>query len=213
MESWTYDSGWAHGLVVALFGSRDDAEHGIRVLHEAGFPREQIGVAMRGRTEEGDLIPDTGTRASEGAAAGVVGGGILGGIVGLLVGVGALVIPGVGPVVAGGALASVLGIAGGTAAVGTGIGAATGGAIGSLLGAGLPEEEARYFETGFEQGGTLVTVSAGARMEEARRLLAASGADLGPVPAGATGWDGFRDRRLPNSHGRRRGDIPDTSIH
>jgi surface antigen len=207
MEAWTYDSGWARGLVVALFDDREEAEQGIRALQDAGFPREQIGVAMRDRTAEGELIQDTGTRASEGAAAGLVGGGILGGILGLLVGVGALVIPGVGPVVAGGALASALGIAGGTAAAGAGIGAATGGVIGSLIGAGIPEEEARYFELGFEQGGTLVTVSAGAKADQARQLLAASGADLGPTLEGARAWSGTYERRHPNSHGRRRDDI------
>ena len=73
----------------------------------------------------------------------------------LLAGVGALAIPGVGPIIAGGALASTL--------AGAGIGAAAGGIIGALAGMGVPEEDARHFERGFQQGGVLVTVAAGGR--------------------------------------------------
>src|SRR5213079_1337536 len=94
-------------------------------------------------------------------------GGVLGGITGLLVGIGALAIPGIGPVIAGGALASAFGIAGGTAVAGAGIGAAAGGIVGALVGMGIPEEEARHFESGFRTGGVLVTVNAGPRMMEA----------------------------------------------
>ena len=115
-------------VVVGLFPDPDSAERGVRALNSAGFGRNVIGIAMRERTAEGELVRDVGSsRAAHGAMAGAVGGGILGGVVGLLVGVGALIIPGIGPVVAGGALASALGVAGGTAMAGAGIGAASGG--------------------------------------------------------------------------------------
>src|SRR5688500_6032211 len=97
-------------IVVALFRDREDATSAIRELHGSGFSREQIGVAMRDRSAEGRLVEETGTSAVQGAAAGAVGGGVLGGLVGLLVGIGAIAIPGIGPVVAGGALASALGV-------------------------------------------------------------------------------------------------------
>jgi hypothetical protein len=199
-------SNWAQGLVVGHFRDRDGAERGIRALRDAGFPLDQIGVAMRDRSEQTELIEDTGTKAAEGAAAGAVSGGVLGGILGLLIGTGALVIPGVGPVVAGGALASALGITGATAAAGAGIGAATGGVLGALLGAGISEEEARYFDQRFREGGVLVTVSAGGLAAEARRVLEGSGADVGrDLVAGSAGtlWSGTTDRRQPNSVGRR----------
>ncbi len=88
--------------IVGVFQNRDDAERAIRQLKDAGFSGDQIGIAMRDRNVQGELIEDTGTHAAEGAVTGAVGGGILGGLAGLLIGIGALVIPGIGPVVAGG---------------------------------------------------------------------------------------------------------------
>ena len=94
-------------------------------------------------------------------------------------GLGALAIPGIGPVVAGGALATAFGLAGGTAVAGAGIGAAAGGIVGALVGMGIPEEEARYFEAGFREGGVLVTVNGRDRAPEALAVLERHGADTG----------------------------------
>ena len=60
-------------------------------------------------------------------------------------------------------------------------GAAAGGLLGALVGMGVPEEDAKHFDQGFRSGGTLVTVSAGNRVEEARTCLSESGADLGSM--------------------------------
>jgi hypothetical protein len=167
-------------VVAAVFNDRTQAERAIDALRAAGFTGQQVGVAMRDRSEAGELIKDTGTNAVEGAVSGAVGGGLLGGVAGFLVGlVTALVIPGVGPIVAAGALASALGAAGGTAVAGAGIGAAAGGLVGALTGLGFPEEEARYFETGFHSGGVLVTVHAEGRSNEAVGILQRYGGDIG----------------------------------
>jgi uncharacterized protein (TIGR02271 family) len=162
----------AGATVVGLFADQAEAERGIQALKAAGFSEQQIGVAVRDKRQQEELTEGTGTQAAEGATTGAVGGGVLGGIVGLLAGVGALVIPGIGPIIAGGALASTL--------AGAGIGAAAGGLIGALAGMGVPEADARHFERGFQQGGVLVTVQAGGDAERARRALIVSGADLGP---------------------------------
>ena len=77
---------------------------------------------------------------------------------GLLVGIGALAIPGIGPVVAGGALATAFGMGGGTAVAGAGIGAAAGGIVGALTSLGFSKDEAEYYDTGVREGRTLVTV-------------------------------------------------------
>jgi len=167
-------------VVAAVFHNRPQAERAIDALRAAGFTGQQVGVAMRDRTESGELIKDTGTSAIEGAVSGAVGGGLLGGAAGFLVGlVTALVIPGVGPVVAAGALASALATAGSTAIAGAGIGAAAGGLVGALTGLGFPEEEAKYFETHFQTGGVLVTVHAEGRSGEALGLLQRYGGDIG----------------------------------
>jgi hypothetical protein len=167
--------------VAGLFPDRASAEQAIDELKAAGFSGDQIGVAMRDRTAQGELITETGTQAAEGAATGAVGGGLLGGLTGFLIGIGALAIPGIGPVIAGGALATAFGVAGGTAVAGAGIGAAAGGLLGALMGLGLPEAEARHFETGFRAGAVLVTVEAGARVLEAMAILDRHGADTGPA--------------------------------
>jgi hypothetical protein len=163
--------------VVGLFPEATAAERAIRDLQDAGFSDTQIGVLMRDREQERRFAQETGTKAGEGAAAGAVTGGVLGGLVGLLTGVGALAIPGVGPIIAGGALASTL--------AGAGIGAAAGGLVGALIGLGIPEEEARYYERGLQEGGILVTVDAGARATEARSILLNAGAKFGPAAAQA----------------------------
>jgi hypothetical protein len=182
-------------VVAAIFNDRTQAERAIDALRSAGFTGDQIGVAMRDRTEQGELIEDTGSSAVEGAVSGALGGGLLGGVAGFLVGlVSALAIPGIGPIVAGGALASALGAAGGTAVAGAGIGAAAGGLVGALSGMGIPEEEARHFETGFRSGGTLITVTAGRRVSEALSILERHGGDTGAgINTGTTRTGTSRD--------------------
>jgi hypothetical protein len=167
--------------VAGLFPDRVSAEEAIDELKDAGFTGDQIGVAMRDRTAQGELIAETDTQAAETAATGAVGGGLLGGLTGFLVGIGALAIPGIGPVIAGGALATAFGVAGGTAVAGAGIGAAAGGVLGALMGLGIPESEVYHFETGFRAGRVLVTVDAGSRVLEAMAILDRHGADTGPA--------------------------------
>jgi uncharacterized protein (TIGR02271 family) len=179
------------GTVVGLFHERADAEEAIRGLKDAGFSDSQIGVLMQDREGQKELADATGAKVADAATTGAIGGGVAGGIVGLLAGVGALAIPGVGPIIAGGALASTL--------AGAGIGAAAGGILGALVGMGIPEEDARYFESGLKSGGILVTVDAGSRREEARGILSQCGADLDArtgrfTSSGVTGSAGLSDR-------------------
>jgi uncharacterized protein (TIGR02271 family) len=155
--------------VVGLFTDRSNAESAIRELKDAGFTEKQIGVAMRDRDEQRNLMEDTGTTTAEGAAVGAVSGGVVGGLIGLL---GSLLIPGVGPIIVGGVLASTL--------TGAGIGAAAGGIIGALMGIGVPEADAQHFDRGIRSGGVLVTVDAGDRMDQAIAILQHNKADLGP---------------------------------
>jgi hypothetical protein len=188
----TRTSGVPGETVVGLFADQPAAERGIEGLKVAGFSEQQIGVAVRDQQQQKDLTEGTGAQTAEGAATGAVSGGVLGGVVGLLAGVGALVIPGIGPIIAGGALASTL--------AGAGIGAAAGGIIGALAGMGVPEEDARHFERGFQQGAVLVTVQAGGDAVRARQALLESGADLGPaqdLPRASMGATSEGADRLP----------------
>jgi heat induced stress protein YflT len=159
------------GAVVALFHDAAQAELAIRGLKDQGFTGAEIGVLMRDGQRQHQLADAGGSKVSGAAATGAIGGGVAGGVIGLLAGVGALAIPGIGPIIAGGALASTL--------AGAGIGAAAGGVIGALVGMGIPEEDARFFERGVRSGGVLITVKAGSRGEAARELLLRYGGELG----------------------------------
>ena len=110
---------------------------------------DDISILARDRDTAGQLADDTGTEAAAGAATGALAGGLLGGVAGWLVGIGALAIPGVGPIIAAGPIAAALG--------GAALGAAGGGIIGALTGAGVPEDEARYYDEEFRRGGIVVT--------------------------------------------------------
>jgi hypothetical protein len=159
-----------HGpTIVGIFTDRSQAEQAIRELKAAGFTEDQVGVAMLDRQEQQQLIEDTGSTTAEAAATGALSGGIVGGLIGLL---GSLLLPGAGPIVVGGVLASTL--------TGVGIGAAAGGLIGALMGIGVPEADARHFDSGLRSGAVLVTVSAADRLAEALALLERHGVDLGP---------------------------------
>ena len=70
--------------VVGLFKDQVDAERAIERLKREGFLENQIGVAMRDRGQQQELIEGTGTQAAEGAATGAISGGVLGGVIGLL---------------------------------------------------------------------------------------------------------------------------------
>ena len=156
-------------VVVGVFQDRTTAERAVQQLKNAGFRDDQIGFVARdqgagqGTTATGETA-ETGT-TGERAAAGAVGGGILGGIIGAAA---ALLIPGIGPVVAGGILATTL--------AGAAVGAAAGGLLGALTKMGVPEEEARYYESEFQAGRTIVTVQPDGRQQEALDILRRNGA-------------------------------------
>jgi len=153
--------------VVGVFEHRSDAERAIEALHLAGFTDEKIGFIMRDGGEH--VTHDVATTGTSAAGEGAVGGMLAGaGIGGLIAAAASLLVPGFGPVLAGGILATTLG--------GAAIGAAAGGILGSLVGMGVPEEEARYYQTEFESGRMLVTVQAEGRFDEARDILYRSGA-------------------------------------
>ena len=149
-------------IVVGVFEDREHAERAVDELRGAGFAEDDVGFAVRDETkrEDVEVEDEGGSRAGEGAVTGMVTGGLIGG---LLAAGAALLIPGVGPIIGGGILATILG--------GAAAGAAAGGLLGALTGLGVPEEEARYYESEFQAGRTIVTVKAGERYQEAAEIL------------------------------------------
>ncbi len=155
--------------VVGVFEDHHAADKAISDLMKAGFSKDQIGAAMR----HNDRLKGVETKAEsdetyaeEGAVAGALTGLGLGALAGLGVLAGA--IPVVGPAITAGTLGVLLT----NAAAGAGIA----GLVGALVGAGVPEEEAKYYHEEFEAGRTIVTVKADGRADEATAILRRHGA-------------------------------------
>jgi hypothetical protein len=159
---------------IAAFGIYPDRvtlETGLEALRAAGFRASDVSAVLpeRDKTTK-DLAHEINTKAPEGAVAGAGTGAALGGVLGWLVGIGALAIPGIGPLVAAGPIVAALAGAG---AVG-----ATGGLIGGLVGAGMPEIEAKRYAGRIREGGYLCSVHCddGEWARRAREILEATGA-------------------------------------
>jgi tetrahydromethanopterin S-methyltransferase subunit C len=99
-----------------------------------------------------DFAHEKNTKAPEGSAVGATAGGTIGGALGLLAGIGSLAIPGLGPLIAAGPILATL--SGGAA------GAAVGALTGALIGLGIPEIEAKQYESKIKGGNILISVHA-----------------------------------------------------
>jgi hypothetical protein len=192
--------------VVGLFDTTAEAQSVVQELINNGFQSNDISLVANDAKGEYASYREAGAEGSstaEGAGAGAVGGGVLGGVLGLLVGVGALAIPGIGPVLAAGPLAAALGTAGASTLVGAGIGAAAGGIIGALVGAGIPEEDAGFYAEGIRRGGTLVLVKASDDMADraydAMRRYGAVDVDERSGSWRESGWKTFDQNAGPYS--------------
>ena len=120
----------ANTAVFGIYPDRLSTENGVAALKEAGFRNTDISVLFPENVGTKDFAHEKNTKAPEGVTGGVVAGGITGGVLGLLTGLGALAIPGLGPLIAAGPIVAALAGAG---AVGT-----LGGIVGALVGLGFP---------------------------------------------------------------------------
>jgi hypothetical protein len=139
-------------VVVAVFDTQDDAAAALDGLREAGVTPKQVSLMLADRAAGEPEDGDPGSDMAGGAAGGATVGGLVGGLAGWLAGIGALAIPGIGPVVGAGVLGSLV--------AGAALGAAAGGLLGGLVGLGIPEEAARGYETHLKAGRVLLTVHA-----------------------------------------------------
>lgn len=181
-----------------VFGLADNSEHADRIvqrLQDAGFAYSDISVLFsdnqnkfrRERVEDfhgeevvvdetrtpgkkGTLGTEKHTKAPEGAATGATAGGIIGGSLGLLAGIGSLAIPGLGPFIAAGPIIAALS--------GSAVGGALGLLVGSLVGLGIPEYEAKKYESQLKQGFVLISINANdsKQIDRAKDVLQKEGA-------------------------------------
>lgn len=136
--------------IVGVFNTEREASQAIEGLKAQGFTSDEISVVTQDRDELKAIREETGTKAPEGVAAGAATGGVLGGVAGLLAGIGALAIPGIGPILAAGPIAA--------AFTGAAVGAGAGGLVGGLVGLGIPEEDAKQYEEYVQNGKILLLV-------------------------------------------------------
>ena len=136
--------------VIGIVETQLQAERIVSDLQASGVPSGDISVLFPDKRGTKDFAHEHNTKAPEGAVAGVGAGGVIGGTLGLLAGIGALAIPGVGPLIAAGPLMATLS--------GAAAGAAVGGITGALVGLGIPEIEAKTYEGKIRGGNILIAV-------------------------------------------------------
>lgn len=157
--------------VFGIYKSSSQAELAVDRIVAAGFSNNDISVLLPDSESSKTFAHEKNTKAPEGAVTGVTTGGVVGGAIGLLAGIGALAIPGVGPLIAAGPIMGAL--------AGLGVGGAVGGLVGALVGMGIPEYEAKRYEGRVKNGGVLLSVHCDTPGEitRAKELLEQTGAE------------------------------------
>jgi hypothetical protein len=136
--------------VFGIYPTYESLEGAVDALRSSGFRNTDVSFLMAENVGSKDFGHRKSSKAPEGVVAGASSGVVLGGALGWLIGVGALTIPGFGPLIAAGPVVAALAGAGalGTAA----------GILGGLIGIGIPEYEARRYEGRVRDGGNLLSV-------------------------------------------------------
>jgi uncharacterized membrane protein len=149
--------------IIGVFDDPMAARRAVDALRASSLKLDDVSLIARTDERAKAVGGGEDVSAGEGAAIGAVWGG--------LVGLAALLIPGVGPFIAFGALGAAL------------TGAVTGAVVGGITAAlvdfsGIPEAEARGYETMVTEGKALVAVKTRDEdREEVHRILTSVGAD------------------------------------
>ncbi len=169
-------------VVFGVFKTRLAADRAVDALKMDGFINSEISVILPNHAGSLEDSMYTSTKAPEGATTGASTGAVIGGALGLLAGIGALAIPGVGPLVAAGPIMAAL--------AGVGVGGVLGGVSGALIGLGVPEYEARRYESYVKDGAILLSVHTDlAGVERAKRNFVDGGAaDIAVTPEANRDW-------------------------
>lgn len=157
--------------VVGVFESKERARQAVEALQDEGFSEDELSIVARDDRQnqgdgEGNDSEQMSMMANEDISDGAALGGGIGALGGLLAGIGALAIPGIGPIVAAGPLAAALS------------GAVAGGVAGGLIDMGIPEGEGQRFEQDVKEGHILAIVETeGESVNRAESVLKQNGAD------------------------------------
>jgi len=190
--------------IIALYDDLATAQRVVQNLVNEGFSRDSISLMANDASNRYSQFlksSDTTTTTDSdvdlvGPGEGATFGAVIGGLTGVLAGLGALAIPGIGPVIAAGPIIGGL--------IGMTAGAATGGIVAGLVKTGVPEEDAHVLAEGVRRGGTLVVVhSDDDKAESAYDIMGREN----PVDITRrseewkrTGWQGFSENAEPMKH-------------
>ena len=157
--------------VFGIFKSVAAADAATDAFVRSGFATSDISALLPENLGPKQIGTEKATKAPEGATAGASAGAVLGGTLGLLAGIGALAIPGLGPLIAAGPIMAAL--------AGLGVGGAVGGFTGALVGMGIPEYEAKRYEGRIKEGGILLSVhcDTSEEIKRAKEVMKSSGAE------------------------------------
>ncbi|MBO1264432.1 general stress protein [Proteiniclasticum sp. SCR006] len=143
--------------IAGIFSKETQALRAIERLRTDGYRDDEISVITSdkenydrlSRVVGDDVMSSTDIKA-ENAGEKAASGSVIGGIGGFLLGLGAMAVPGAGPVLAAGPIAGAItgAVAGGT----------IGGVAGLLTDYGIPEEEARQYEERITEGDIMILV-------------------------------------------------------
>lgn len=180
--------------VFCLAQTQVQADRIVARLQSGGFTYDDISALFPDRQTTRDLAHEKHTKAPEGAATGAGAGGLVGGALGLLAGIGALTIPGLGPLIAAGPIMAALS--------GAAVGATVGGVTGGLVGLGIPEYEAKRYEGKLREGRILISVHAETsdQVRVAKEIFEAEGAeDIAVTGESGVPADGIKPAEPPTA--------------
>jgi hypothetical protein len=181
----------ANKAVFGLYNTRGQVENAVDELKAQGFRNTDVSVLFSENVGTKDFAHEKGTKAPEGLATGATSGAVVGGALGWLAGIGALAIPGAGPLIAAGPIIGAL--------AGVGVGGAVGGIAGGLIGLGIPEYEAKRYEGRIKSGNILLSVHVddAAWAKKAESILKDTGADEVSSTSEAKGDYANADKPMP----------------
>lgn len=153
-------------LVVALFPGPFGAAQALNALHAAGCGADQVSVIAKNTESRNEIVEQTAMGEPQDRGADTITGALTGTTIGGALGLGALFIPGVGPVLVAGAI----GAAFGGAVVGALVGDRKGeadergvdgaGLAATLVAQGVAPEDAAHYEARVADNAILIAVRA-----------------------------------------------------
>jgi hypothetical protein len=164
-------------IIMCIVQTRRMVESIVDDLQAAGFGSDAISVVFPNKAATEAFAGEHATHPPDGLTETAATGSVVGGALGLVAGIAALTVPGFGLLMAAGPLLGALS------------GAAVGGVAGALAGMGIPETEAKGFESRLRGGHVLLSVhvKAGKEMTKALSILTEGrGQDIYATPESLT---------------------------